>query len=627
MCGLVGVFQRAGNRVEPDVLARMAEVIRHRGPDDEGQWIDGEVGLHHLRLSVIDLATGHQPMQSGPAVIAFNGEIYNYVELREELKTLGCEFRTSSDTEVILQGYLQHGPAFVDRLNGMFAFVLVDRARGIAVAARDHFGIKPLYLHVTSEHILFASEIKALLRHPDVRAEPDRDAIRDYLTFQYCLSDATMFHGVRKVQPGHYLTIDLGDLAIHDHLYWEPRFEVDAYHTEEYFKDRIREAITDSVRLQMRSDVPVGTYLSGGTDSSLVTMLASRYAGEPLKTFTGAFAEGPQFDESEYARVAADACGATSFLIHPTEQEFVDLMPHLVWHMDEPAAGPGLFPQYIVSGFARQQVTVALGGQGGDEIFGGYARYVVAYLEQAIKGAIFENNEEGEHIVSLKSILPNLPYLKQYVPMLKDFWAEGAFEPMDRRYFRLVDRSGGMLDLFTDDFRAAFDHEGTFARFQSVFNHPDTQSFFNRMTHFDMVSSLPALLHVEDRVSMAHSLESRVPLLDRRVVDLVTHMPPAMKFKGAEMKYVLKKAIRDIVPARILDRKEKMGFPVPLHLWAKNKARDLFADVLLSDRCRQRGLFDPTVVEGLLDREHAFGRRLWGLLNLEMWYRTFIDAA
>ncbi len=627
MCGLVGVFQRAGNRVEPDVLARMAEVIRHRGPDDEGQWIDGEVGLHHLRLSVIDLATGHQPMQSGPAVIAFNGEIYNYVELREELKTLGCEFRTSSDTEVILQGYLQHGPAFVDRLNGMFAFVLVDRARGIAVAARDHFGIKPLYLHVTSEHILFASEIKALLRHPDVRAEPDRDAIRDYLTFQYCLSDATMFHGVRKVQPGHYLTIDLGDLAIHDHLYWEPRFEVDAYHTEEYFKDRIREAITDSVRLQMRSDVPVGTYLSGGTDSSLVTMLASRYAGEPLKTFTGAFAEGPQFDESEYARVAADACGATSFLIHPTEQEFVDLMPHLVWHMDEPAAGPGLFPQYIVSGFARQQVTVALGGQGGDEIFGGYARYVVAYLEQAIKGAIFENNEEGEHIVSLKSILPNLPYLKQYVPMLKDFWAEGAFEPMDRRYFRLVDRSGGMLDLFTDDFRADFDHEGTFARFQSVFNHPDTQSFFNRMTHFDMVSSLPALLHVEDRVSMAHSLESRVPLLDRRVVDLVTHMPPAMKFKGAEMKYVLKKAIRDIVPARILDRKEKMGFPVPLHLWAKNKARDLFADVLLSDRCRQRGLFDPTVVEGLLDREHAFGRRLWGLLNLEMWYRTFIDAA
>lgn len=627
MCGLVGVFQRAGNRVEPDVLARMAEVIRHRGPDDEGQWIDGEVGLHHLRLSVIDLATGHQPMQSGPAVIAFNGEIYNYVELREELKTLGCEFRTSSDTEVILQGYLQHGPAFVDRLNGMFAFVLVDRARGIAVAARDHFGIKPLYLHVTPEHILFASEIKALLRHPDVRAEPDRDAIRDYLTFQYCLSDATMFHGVRKVQPGHYLTIDLGDLAIHDHLYWEPRFEVDAYHTEEYFKDQIRDAITDSVRLQMRSDVPVGTYLSGGTDSSLVTMLASRYAGEPLKTFTGAFAEGPQFDESEYARVAADACGATSFLIHPTEQEFVDLMPHLVWHMDEPAAGPGLFPQYIVSGFARKQVTVALGGQGGDEIFGGYARYVVAYLEQAIKGAIFENNEEGEHIVSLKSILPNLPYLKQYVPMLKDFWAEGAFEPMDRRYFRLVDRSGGMLDLFTDDFRAAFDHEGTFARFQSVFNHPDTQSFFNRMTHFDMVSSLPALLHVEDRVSMAHSLESRVPLLDRRVVDLVTHMPPAMKFKGAEMKYVLKRAIRDIVPARILDRKEKMGFPVPLHLWAKNKARDLFADVLLSDRCRQRGLFDPAVVEGLLDREHAFGRRLWGLLNLELWYRTFIDAA
>ena len=626
MCGLVGVFQRPGNRVESDVLTRMADVIRHRGPDDEGQWIDGPVGLHHLRLSVIDLATGHQPMHSGPAVIAFNGEIYNYVELREELKSLGCQFQTASDTEVILQGYLQHGPAFVERLNGMFAFLLVDRARGIAVAARDHFGIKPLYLHATPERLLFASEIKALLRHPDVRAQPDAAAVRDYLTFQFCLSDATLFDGVVKVRPGHYLTIDLGDLTVRDTLYWEPRFQVDTYHTEEYFKDRIRETIADSVRLQMRSDVPVGTYLSGGTDSSLVTMLAARYAGEPLKTFTGAFAEGPEFDESEYARVAADACGATSFVIHPTEQEFVDLMPHLAWHMDEPAAGPGLFPQYIVSGFARKQVTVALGGQGGDEIFGGYARYVVAYLEQAIKGAIFENNEEGEHIVSLKSILPNLPYLKQYVPMLREFWSEGAFEPQDRRYFRLVDRSGGMVSLFTDDFRAAFDHEGTFARFQSVFNHPDTQSFFNRMTHFDMVSSLPALLHVEDRVSMAHSLESRVPLLDHRLVDLVTCMPPAMKFKGAEMKYVLKKAIGDIVPARILARKEKMGFPVPLHLWARNKARDLFADVLLSDRCRQRGLFDTTAVEGLLDREHAFGRRLWGLLNLELWYRTFIDA-
>ncbi len=627
MCGLVGMFQRPGNPVQPEVLSRMAEVLRHRGPDDEGQWVDGEAGLHHLRLSVIDLRTGHQPMACDGAVIAFNGEIYNYVELREELKAAGCEFCTASDTEVLLQGYLRHGPSFVDRLNGMFAFVLVDRPRGIALAARDHFGIKPLYLHATPERLLFASEIKALLRHPDVRAVPDEASVRDYLTFQYCLTDTTMFAGVRKVRPGHYLVIDLHDLSVRDHLYWEPRFEVDPHHTEQYFTEAIRDTISDSVRLQMRSDVPVGTYLSGGTDSSLVTMLAARHAGEPLKTFTGAFAEGPQFDETPYARIVAEACGATPHVIHPTEREFVDLMPKLAWHMDEPAAGPGLFPQYVVSGFARQQVTVSLGGQGGDEIFGGYARYVVAYLEQAIKGAVFENNEEGEHIVSLKSILPNLPYLKQYVPMLKDFWSDGLFEPMDRRYFRLVDRSGGLVELFTGDFNAAFDREGTFARFQAVFNHPDTLSFFNRMTHYDMVAGLPALLHVEDRVSMAHSLESRVPLLDRRVVDLVTHMPPAMKFKGAEMKYVLKRAIGGIVPREILDRKEKMGFPVPLHLWAKNHARALFQDVLLSDRCRQRGLFDCAAVEKMLDREHAFGRRLWGLLNLELWYRTFIDAA
>lgn len=626
MCGLVGWFQRPGNPVVPGVLQGMADAIRHRGPDDEGQWVDGAAGLHHLRLSVIDLATGHQPMAAGPAVIAFNGEIYNYLELRDELLADGCAFQTASDTEVILQGYLRHGTAFIDRLNGMFAFVLVDRARGVAVAARDHFGIKPLYVHATPERVLLASEIKALLRHPDVPAQPDREALQDYLTFQYVLHDRTMFRGVRKVLPGHFLEIDLHDLSVRDTGYWEPRFQVDPYHTEEFFKDRIRETILDAVRLQMRSDVPVGTYLSGGTDSSLVTMLASRHAGEPLKTFTGAFDHGPQFDESPYALAVAEACGARPFVVHPTEQQFVDLLPRLAWHMDEPAAGPGLFPQYVVAGLARQQVTVSLGGQGGDEIFGGYARYVVAYLEQAIKGAIFETTEEGEHIVSLKSILPNLPYLKQYVPMLKDFWGDGAFDDMDRRYFRLVDRSGGVLDLFSGDFRAAFDADATFARFQAVFNHPDTRSYFNKMTHFDMVSSLPALLHVEDRVSMAHSLESRVPLLDRRVVDLVTSMPPALKFRGAEMKYVLKRAVGDLVPQVVLNRKDKMGFPVPLHLWARGRARDFFRDVLLSDRCRQRGLFDPAEVERLMEREHAFGRRLWGLLNLELWHRTFIDA-
>jgi asparagine synthase (glutamine-hydrolysing) len=523
--------------------------------------------------------------------------------------------------------YLQFGESCVARLNGMFAFLIYDRRLRRILAARDHLGIKPLYYHVNPDGIIFASEIKALLQHPDLDIQPEESAIRDYLVFQFVLGERTLFQDVYKLLPGHYHIIQLSNLNVRSVCYWEPNFHVDLAHTEKYFLEVLRSLLEDAARIQMRSDVPLGAYLSGGLDSSIVTTLASRQSGQSIKTFTGAFAEGLEFDESSHAREVALACGAQSFVIVPDEMEFVETLPRLVWHMDEPAAGPGLFPQYILARAARKEVKVVLGGQGGDEIFGGYARYVVAYLEQALKGAIFETNEEKEHVVSLRSILPNLPALKQYTPMLRSFLGEGTFLPMDRRYFQLVDRSGGALQMFSEDFRAGFDREAAFARFQQIFNHPDTKSYYNKMTHFDMVTSLPALLHVEDRVSMAASLESRVPLLDHRIVDLVTRMPAPLKFKGAEMKYALKKSIGDILPPRILNRKDKMGFPVPLHLWARGRARDFIRETLLSTECRARGLYDAPAVERLLDEEQPFGRRLWGLLNLELWYRQFIDAA
>ena len=559
--------------------------------------------------------------------IVFNGEIYNYVELREELIQLGHTFQTKSDTEVILRGYLEFGESFVTKLNGMFAFLIYDRAQQKVFAARDHLGIKPLYYHASFDTVLFASEIKALLRNVDVQAEADQSALRDYLIFQFVPGRRTLFQNIFKLLPGHYQIIDVDDLNVRTVCYWEPNFHVDLDHTEKYFQGEIRRLVEDAARIQMRSDVPLGTYLSGGLDSSIVTMLASRQAAQRIKTFTGAFAEGPEFDESSYALEVADACGAESFLVTPSELEFIDVLPKLIWHMDEPAAGPGLFPQYMLACAARKEVKVVLGGQGGDEVFGGYARYVVAYLEQALKGAIFETNEEKEHIVSLQSILPNLPSLHQYTPMLQSFWQDGAFAPMDRRYFQLIDRSGGALQLFSEEFRVDFDREAAFARFQQVFNHPDTKSYYNKMTHFDMVASLPALLHVEDRVSMAASLESRVPLLDHRIIDLVTSMPAPLKFKGAEMKYALKRAIGDILPSRILNRKDKMGFPVPLHLWARGRAKEFMRETLLSSDCRSRGMYDTDAVEKLLEGELPFGRRLWGLLNLELWHRQFIDVA
>jgi asparagine synthase (glutamine-hydrolysing) len=366
--------------------------------------------------------------------------------------------------------------------------------------------------------------------------------------------------------------------------------------------------------------------LSGGIDSSLITLIAAEaLSGGKISTFSGAFHEGPEFSEMVYIKQVVQCADADEHSIYPTAQDFIDTIPKLIYHLDEPVAGPGLFPQYMVSMLAREKVKVILAGQGGDEIFGGYARYVVAYLEQALKGAILQTTEEGEHIVSLKTVIPNLVYIRNYLPMLKQFLSSGAFEPMDARYFHLINRMEGNTAFFTNDFLADYNHSAIFNRFKLLFNGPNTHSYYNRMTHFDLFGSLPALLQVEDRMSMAASIESRVPLLDRRIVDLVARMPPAMKFKGGEMKYILKKAIRDILPPTILNRTDKMGFPVPFHLWAKNEAKSFIQDTILSQRSRQRGIFRPEEIERISNSEKPYGRQLWGILSLELWFQQFID--
>ncbi|MFC2142073.1 asparagine synthase (glutamine-hydrolyzing) [Acidobacteriota bacterium] len=626
MCGIVAIINEKRKPAELVQLAQMAETIRHRGPDEEGHLLEGSIGLYSVRLAIIDLISGQQPLTCEHATIAFNGAIYNYQELRTDLLKRGHTFRTQSDTEVLLRMYLEYGPDCLRFLNGMFAFVIYDRKKNIIMAARDHFGIKPLYYFEDKDHsFLFASEIKALLKHPAVIVDPNYDTIKDYIIFQFPLGEETFFTGVNKILPGHYKIIDLNSMNIDTIKYWEPDFTVDSGHDENYFAGKLWELLSDAVNIQLRSDVPVGTYLSGGLDSSTVTMLAAQMIPGKLKTFTGAFDDGPDFNETEYARVVATACAADNYEIYPSENEFIEILPKLIYHMDEPAGGPGIFPQYMVSSLASENVKVVLGGQGGDEIFGGYARYVIAYLEQALKGAIFETSDEGEHIVSLRSILNNLPSLKQYLPMLQRFWEQDLFRPMDRRYFRLIDRSGGDLDVFSKEFRDSIDPEMVFSRFQQVFNHPTTLSYYNKMVHFDMVASLPALLQVEDRVTMAVSLESRVPLLDYRIAELIARMPPRMKFKGAEMKYILKKAVRDIVPKHILERKDKMGFPVPLQIWAKGRFGEFLKDILLSSTCRERGMFDCSEIARLIEHEETFGRQLWGVLNLELWFRQFND--
>lgn len=628
MCGIVAIYDQRSPRIDPVLLKKMGDSLEHRGPDDEGDFFDDHLGFYHKRLSIIDLTSGHQPMTDGDLTIIFNGEIYNYVELRQKLVQKGYKFKTHSDTEVILKMYREFGEQAIKHLNGMFAFLLYDQKNRKLIAARDHFGIKPLYIFQKNGLIIFASEIKAILLHPEVNANFKQESLNEYLTFQFVLGSNTLFQDIFKLLPGHYLVIDLQDpdqLSLKK--FWEPEFQIDHHHTLEYFVYELQRLLEDTVKIQMRSDVPVGTYLSGGIDSSLVTILASRYFNQHLKTFTGAFKEGKEFDETPYARLVGEHCRANMCVVYPTDKEFTELLPKLIWQMDEPTVGPGLFPQYIVSREASKQVKVVLGGQGGDEIFGGYTRYVIAYLEQALKGAIYETNDEGEHIVSLQSIVPNLSALKQYVPMMRNFWRKGAFEEMDRRYFHLIDRSESVLDLYTDDFKQRFDKEHIFRHFQQLFNHPDTKSYFNKMTNFDMFGSLPGLLQVEDRVSMAVSLESRVPLLDKRIVNLIASMPVAMKFKGGEMKYILKKAVKSILPEPILKRKDKMGFPVPLSQWAKNGASDFIKDILLSKKCQERGIFAPKRIKALIDTEQPYGRALWGALCLELWFRQFIDKS
>ena len=629
MCGIAGILERSPDgTVDRAAVHAMMTAIAHRGPDDEGAWFDGPVGLGHRRLSIIDLASGRQPMtnEDGSLWIVFNGEIYNYVELRRELAR-HHSFRTQSDTEVILHLYEELGERCLERLNGMFAFAIWDARQQRLFAARDRLGIKPFYWCLSGERFAFASEPKALLAAGLARAEADQQGLEEYFTFQFCLGDRTLFKDIWRLEPGHYLSFrPFRDSEPAIVRYWDFGYEIDTHHTEEYFSDQLLTVLQDSVRLQLRSDVPVGAHLSGGIDSSTVVCLAASAYGGELQTFTGGFREGRQYDETSYARAVAEHVRSRHHEIFPSATDFADLMPSLVYMMDEPAAGPGLFPQYMVSKLAREHVKVVLGGQGGDELFGGYARYLVAYLEQCLKGAIYGTQEDGKHVVTWDSIMPNLALLRQYRPMLQSFWKDGLFGDMDQRYFRLVSRIDDADALIAPDAWNERSRERMLTAFRQIFNNPSTKSYFNKMTNFDLKASLPALLQVEDRTSMSVSLESRVPLLDHRVADLITRMPPTARFKGGDTKRVFREAVRPLLPPLVLERKDKMGFPVPVSEWFRGPLRDFVGDILLSTRARQRGLYRTDGVEQLMGAEQPFGRQLWGLLCLELWHRAFVDG-
>ena len=626
MCGIAGIAPLGGQSFDglSNGLRVMGQLLRHRGPDGEGAWRHpkGHVGFAHQRLSIIDLSeNGAQPMtdRAGNWLIC-NGEIYNYRELRKEL---GEEkFASHSDSEVILFAYRKWGVDCVNHLRGMFAFALWDEANQALFCARDRFGIKPFYYTTADGVLYFASEAKALLPfQPHI--ETDSAALAEYLTFQYTIGERTLFEGVRQLLPGHHLILRDGDVRIS--RYWDVHYEIDFEHTPAYFGRRLRELVEDSIDFHLRSDVPVGSYVSGGIDSSLIYALARNSDSRNHLGFHGRFLEHPGYDESPYAEIAVSRDSGQLHIADITAADFSQNLSDVIYHLDYPVAGPGSFPQFMVSRMAANHLKVVLGGQGGDEIFGGYARYVLAYFEQCIHSAINGTYKNGNYVVTIESIVPNLGLLREYKPMMKEFWREGLFDPLEDRYFRLIDRSSDMEDEICWE---ALDKRRVFENFSTIFNNAANvrkEAYFDKMTHFDFKCLLPALLQVEDRMSMAHGLESRVPLLDHPLVEFAATIPADIKFKDGKMKHLLKSVFAKDLPQEIVTRRDKMGFPVPLKEWFSGELREFAMDVFSGMARNPRAYINAPAVLRNFGQEARFSRKVWGLLSLELWHQRFHD--
>ena len=627
MCGIAGAVSLQGRPIPKlaQSLTVMGELIAHRGPDGSGLWTNSEqtCGLVHRRLSIIDITSGgRQPMtgQDG-TVITFNGEIYNYLELQDTLGS-AWPFQSKSDTESILAAHAKWGLDCLSHLRGMFAFALWDGNR--FVGARDRFGIKPFYYAIVDEVLYFASEIKALLPFlPAVETDPD--ALAEYMTFQYTIGEKTLFRHVYSLMPGHFITIENGSVNVK--RYWDVRYEVDFDHTPHWFGQEMKARLQDSIKVHLRSDVPVGAYVSGGIDSSLIASLAGREDSSARLGFHGKFVDHPGYDESSYAEAACASAGFELRQMAITADDFRTHIERVIYHLDTPVGGPGSFPQYMVSQLAARDVKVVLGGQGGDEIFGGYARYLIAYLEQSLKAAIDGTYKNGNFVVTPESIIPHLQVLQEYKPLLQQLFSKGLFGPIDERYLSLIDRSADMTDEVD---WSALDRDGVVERYRAIFNSDRNvrkEAYLDSMTHFDFKCLLPALLQVEDRMSMAHGLESRVPLLDHSIVELAATMPANLKFKGGQMKYFLKSTFEDDLPAALTQRRDKMGFPVPLKEWLSGDLRDFVMDLFSSRNARYREFFNASAILKNFEKSGRYSRKTWGLMSLELWHRQFHDRA
>ncbi|HEY7816859.1 MAG TPA: asparagine synthase (glutamine-hydrolyzing), partial [Vicinamibacteria bacterium] len=599
-------------------VAAMCDAIVHRGPDDGAVHVGPGVGLGIRRLSIIDLETGRQPIanEDGSIHLVFNGEIYNYRELRRELSGLGHRFRTESDTETIVHLYEEHGPDYVSRLRGMFAFALWDDRRKRLLLARDRLGIKPLFYAAVGERLLFASELKAILQLPEVERELSWRAVSHLLSHLSTPIDESIIRGVKKLPPGHLLILDRYRAPVVER-YWDVVFEADFNRSEEDLREELRSTLDEAVKLHLASDVPLGAFLSGGIDSSAVVATMARSSSAPVKTFSIGFSE-PEFNELDKARLIARRFGTDHHEI-VLEPNAVDVIDDLVWYLDEPFGDPSALPTYMVSRLASRHVKVVLSGDGGDELFAGYDKYVVERRERRFRflpGA-------ARRLLSLASAgMPEGMKGKNYLRhMSLDGW------------HRYVDAQL----LFTLDEKRSLFHPDAFrnlARFRTTEYQQRClwaadADWLSSIQYLDLHTYLPLdILTKVDRMSMAHSLEARVPLLDHRLVELAARIPPGLKLRGEVRKYLLKQAVKDDLPPEILDQK-KQGFAVPLGRWFRGDLSSFVRDLLLSETSRKRGILNPAYIERLLQR-HDRGKpldfSLWTLLSFELWCRKFLDS-
>ncbi len=622
MCGICGM-RLSEAKVEVRDLAAMTARLRHRGPDDEGYFLDREFGAGHTRLSIIDLSrSGAQPMvdPSGRYCMVFNGEIYNAPALRARLETEGERFRGHSDTEVLLRLFARDGAACLAQLNGMFAFAVWDRRERSLFLARDPFGIKPLYVAETRHGVAFASEIKALLTFDGLEAALNPAGLADYLTFQYALGDKTLFQVVRKLLPGRWLKFGPDGMR-QEGRFWCIRFDRRDMAPEAAVTE-LHALLDDSVRSQLRSDVPVGCHLSGGIDTGTITALARRHHPGRIEAFTARFAGGGQFDDSHFARISAAHIGCDLHEIVPDAEDFRREFDRLIWALDEPVAAPGSFAQYFVSKLAATRVKVVLGGQGADELAGGYARYLIFALDMALKADIHQK-DQGLGL-DLAAIRPGLPQLANYFPLMQQSFGRGLSERPAERFLSLIRRQDDTCDLLRP---GLVDPRDTVAEYEALFDAPGPQvSLLDKVLHFETTQWLPALLQVEDRTSMAWSLESRVPFLDTRIAELLFSLPPATKLRDGRLKHLVRAAAADLLAPEIASRRDKVGFPVPVNQWLGGPLSGWLRERLLETPGGSfAGFFQRRQVETQVSAGSKFGREVWGLLCLESWSRQFLD--